>query len=182
MEMGVRRTGDGPLGRPAMTRKLQTAVVLAATSLVLSGCSSVGSVSGAAAGIASGSASGNPAVGIAVGIGVRAIVDDSVDRLTRRWSTEEQQSIAVRVGEMKVGERQAWNVRHVVPIRNTDGQVQVVRAFETPLASCKEALFTVAGSDEASHKTWFATTVCLGPRGWQWAAAEPAVSRWGALQ
>jgi len=182
MGMGLGRTGDCTVGRTAMKAALVTGMVSAAVLLAIGGCTSVGSVSGAAAGIASGSASGNPAVGIAVGIGVRAIVDDSVDRLTRRWSTEEQQSIADRAGGLKVGERQPWNVRHAVPIRNTDGQVQVVRAFDTPLASCKEALFTVAGSDPASAKTWFTTTVCLGPRGWQWAAAEPAVARWGALQ
>jgi len=162
--------------------QLAASLLLPATLLVLPGCSSVGSVSGAAAGITAGSASGNPAVGIAVGIGVRAVVDDSVDRLTRRWSREEQSSIALQAGGMEVGQRQAWKVRHVVPIRNSEGQVQVVRAFDTPLARCKEALFTVSGSDEKSATTWFSTTLCLGPEGWQWAAAEPAVNRWGALQ
>lgn len=155
---------------------------LPATLLALTACSSVGSISGAAAGIASGGASANPAVGIAVGIGVRAIVDESVDRLVRRWSDEEQHSIALQVGLMDVGQRQPWKVIHVVPYRNTEGQVQVVRAFQTPLATCKEALFTVSGGDAASAATWFSTTMCLGPRGWQWAAAEPAVTRWGALQ
>lgn len=156
--------------------------VLPTSLLLASGCSSVGSISGAAAGVASGGVSGNPAVGIAVGIGVRAIVDDSMDRLVRRWSDEEQRSIASQVGLMNVGERQPWNVRHVVPIRNTDGQVQVVRAFQTPLASCKEALFTVSGGDPSAAPSWFSTTMCLGPRGWQWATAEPSVARWGALQ
>lgn len=155
----------------------------AATLLLAAGCSSVGSISGAAAGIASGGASSNPAIGIAVGIGVRAVVDDSMDRLTRRWSDEEQSSIAAQVGLMNVGERQPWRVRHAIPIGNTDGQVQVVRSFQSALAACKEALFTVSSSGApAADAPWFATTLCLGPRGWRWATAEPAVARWGALQ
>jgi hypothetical protein len=158
-------------------------LALPATLLVLAGCSSIGSISGAAAGVASGGASANPAVGIAVGIGVRALVDEGVNKLVRRWSDEEQSSIATQVGQMSVGDVRPWQVRHAVPYRDNDGQVKVVRAFETPLASCKEALFTVAGSAPAgSSPTWFATTACLSPKGWRWAAAEPAVSRWGALQ
>ncbi|MCZ2498081.1 hypothetical protein GN316_15050 [Xylophilus sp. Kf1] len=158
-----------------------SALVAGSLSL-LGGCSSVGSFSGAAAGVASGGISGNPAVGIAVGIGVRAIVDDTVDRLSRRWSDEEQQSIAVVAGGLDVGERKPWNVRHAVAYRNTDGQVQVVRSFQTALTTCKEAMFTLSATDPAAPPLWFATLVCQGPRGWQWAAAEPAVARWGALQ
>nr|WP_229722755.1 hypothetical protein [Xylophilus rhododendri] len=73
-------------------------------------------------------------------------------------------------------------MRHAVAFRDADGQVQVVRAFRTALADCKEAAFTVSESDPALAATWFTTTMCQGPRGWQWAAAEPAVARWGALQ
>lgn len=182
MGMGFGRAGDSALGRPAMKPTLVVRLALPATLVFLAGCSSVGSISGAAAGIASGGASANPAVGIAVGIGVRAVVDESVKRLVRRWSDEEQHSIALQVGEMDVGQRQPWKVIHAVPYRNTQGQVQVVRSFQTALASCKEALFTVADGDPESATTWFSTTMCLGPLGWQWASAEPAVTRWGALQ
>jgi hypothetical protein len=150
--------------------------------LALGGCTSVGSISGAVAGVASGGASSNPAVGIAVGIGVRAAVDESINALLRRWSDEEQTSIARQVGLMAVGQREPWQVRHAVPYRNNEGEVQVVRAIETPLATCKEALFSISGSDEAAGGRWFLTTLCQGPQGWRWAAAEPAVPRWGALQ
>jgi hypothetical protein len=150
--------------------------------LALSACNSVGSISGAAAGIASGGASANPAVGIAVGIGVRAVVDQSVKSLMRRWSDEEQGSIARQVGAMDVGQRLPWQVRHAVPYRNNQGEVQVTRVIETPLATCKEALFSIAASDAKAPASWFHTTMCLGPQGWRWAAAEPAVNRWGALQ
>lgn len=157
-------------------------LVLSTTFFALAGCSSVGSISGAVAGVASAGASSNPAVGIAVGIGVRAVVDESVNTLVRRWSDEEQRSIALQVGLMTVGERRPWQVRHPVPWHNEQGQVEVVREFQTPLATCKEALFTVSGDDAASTSPWFITTMCLGSRGWQWAASEPAVARWGALQ
>ena len=150
--------------------------------LALGGCTSVGSFSGAAAGIASGGASANPAVGIAVGIGVRAVVDETVKSLARRWSDEEQGSIAREVGAMGVGERRPWQVRHVVAYNNTQGEVRVTRVIVTPIATCKEALFSLADKDGVNSGGWFQTTVCLGGQGWKWAAAEPAVTRWGALQ
>ena len=157
-------------------------VLLPVSLLALSACNSVGSISGAAAGIASGGASANPAVGIAVGIGVRAVVDESINSLMRRWSDEEQASIASQVGAMEVGQRLPWQVRHVVPYKNNQGEVQVTRVIDTPIAKCKEALFSIASNDAAVPATWFHTTMCLGSQGWRWAAAEPAVARWGALQ
>lgn len=61
----------------------------------------------------------------------------------------------------------------------------MVRAFTTPLAACKEAVFSVDDSD-AQHageaQTHYVTTVCRGAQGWKWALAEPAVARWGNLQ
>ena len=172
------------MGRPAVRSRplaLPGLAVLAAAVLAVSGCSSVGSVSGAAAGVASGGLSGNPAVGIAVGIGVRAIVDDTVDRLTRRWSDEEQQSIAVAAGTLEAGQSGRWSVRHAVAYRNADGQVQVVRTFRNALTTCKEAVFSLDESQPTTPPVWFTTVMCQGPRGWQWAAAEPSVARWGAL-
>ncbi|MGI4846920.1 MAG: hypothetical protein ACRYGK_02105 [Janthinobacterium lividum] len=155
-----------------------------ALALVLgaSGCSSIGSITGAVAGTASGGASANPAVGIAVGIGVRAVVDETIKGLLKRWSDEEQTRIAQQIGLMAVGERQPWDVRHAVPYNNTHGQVQVVRVLDTALVSCKEALFSIATDKASAAPDWFLTTVCQGPDGWRWAAAEPAVSRWGGLQ
>lgn len=179
--MGFGGTGDGTVGCAAVRTLFRNTAIMCAFAAA-TGCSSVGSISGAVAGAASGGASGNPAVGIAVGIGVRAAVDEAINAMLRRWSNEEQTRIAEQVGSMSVGQRQAWAVRHAVPYNNTQGQVQVVREFSTPLASCKEAVFSLANDDAAKPSTWFLTTMCEGPQGWRWAAAEPAVQRWGALQ
>lgn len=151
--------------------------------LFVEGCSSVGGITGAVAGFASGSATANPAVGVAVGIGVKAGVDESINYLLRYWTHEEQMGIASTVGQMKVGQRQPWVVRHEIPYDNKQGQVTVVRVFETPLTTCKEALFSVDDADvprlERAH---FIATVCRGAKSWNWAVAEPSVQRWGSLQ
>jgi hypothetical protein len=153
--------------------------------VLLSACSSVAGITGAAAGIASGSASASPAVGVAVGIGVQAGIDASIKFVLRRWSQQEQARIAELVGGMAVGQRGPWEVRHAVPYGDGQGQVQVVRAFATPLADCKEAVFSVedaASKAAGAAPPRFITIVCRGDQGWKWAAAEPAVARWGALQ
>jgi len=134
------------------------------------------------AGVASGSATANPAVGIAIGITVKAAVDFTIDTILRSWQHDEQVRIAALIGTMQVGDRMPWEVRHQVPFNNRKGKVTVVRAFSTPLAECKEALFSVEGSDPSAVAPHFVTTVCEGANGWKWALAEPAVARWGALQ
>ena len=61
------------------------------------------------------------------------------------------------------------------------GEVRVIRLIQTPLALCKEALFSVAAG-EGEEREWFSTTACDEGDRWRWAAAEPAVERWGNLQ
>ena len=174
---------------------LLRAAVLLASVACAQGCSSIGGITGAVAGVASASATANPAVGVAVGIGVKAGVDESVKYVWRYWTHEEQTRIASMVGSMRVGQRKPWEVRHEVPFDDKQGEVTVVRAFDTPLASCKEALFSVEvpPSTEAAKASraitaadadslHFVTTVCRGSDGWRWAVAEPAVGRWGSLQ
>lgn len=163
-----------------LKRSALVACVVATVALV--GCSSVGGITGAVAGVASGSATGNPAVGIAVGITVKAGVDFTINTVLRSWQHDEQMRIASLIGTMNVGDRMPWEIRHQVPYDNKQGKVTVVRAFTTPLAECKEALFSVEGSDPAVVAPHFVTTVCAGANGWKWAQAEPAVMRWGALQ
>lgn len=192
MGMGLRRTGHTPLGLAAMMRGYLAAMVsgrrtmlVCASALCLAGCGSVGGLTGAVAGIAMGSAVANPAVGVAVGIGVQAGVDASIKTVLRHWSHEEQTRIAAVAGGLQVGQRQSWVVRHALPYGNARGEVEVVRAFASALASCKEAVFTVQDSDSNKAdepQPRFLTTVCEGRAGWAWAAAEPAVERWGALQ
>ncbi|MDM0018147.1 hypothetical protein [Variovorax saccharolyticus] len=154
------------------------------SALLLSACASVGGITGAVAGIASGSASGNPAVGVAVGIGVQAGIDATIKTVLRRWSQEEQARIAALVGSLETGQQGPWEVRHAVPYADEQGEVRVVRAFTTPLADCKEALFSVddvAVRLAGQPRPYYVTTVCRGTQGWKWAVAEPAVARWGVL-
>lgn len=162
---------------------LRRSTILLACALVLPGCRSISGVAGGVAGAASGTASANAGVGVAVGIGVKAVVDEAINATLRHWSREEQDSIALQVGAMAPGERRHWEVRHVLPYGNKQGQVTVVRAFDTPLAPCKEAVFSVlddaAAAPPGEH---FVVTVCQGGEGWKWAVAEPSVLRWGALQ
>jgi hypothetical protein len=153
-----------------------------AVAAALGGCSAVGGITGGVAGIASGAATANPAVGVAVGVGVKAAVDTSIKAVLRQWSDEEQQRIAAAIGAMTVGERRAWSVEHAIPYQNARGEITLLRTFDTPLAPCREALFTVAGKEAGTPTPPFVTTVCQGAAGWRWAVAEPAVARWGALQ
>ena len=82
-----------------------------------------------------------------------------------------------------VGEVRPWEVRHNLPIGNERGEVRVVRAIETPLAQCKEALFSVdSGKAEAPERQWFLASACRQQSRWKWAAAEPTTERWTSLQ
>jgi hypothetical protein len=135
--------------------------------------------------VAAGAAASNPAVGVAIGIGVQAGVNESINTVLRHWSQEEQAQIASLVGEMKVGERRPWEIRHAVPYGNAQGEVTVARAFNTSLAACKEAVFSVVDVEDKRSgvpQPHFVTFACQGTDGWRWASSEPAVSRWGALQ
>ena len=160
------------------------AAVLALSMAALAGCSSVGGIVGAVTGTAAAVGSGNPAVGAAVGVGTRAVADYGIRYVSRRWHRTEQDALAAAVGAMGVGEVRPWEVRHDLPIGNKQGEVRVLRAVETPLAECREVLFSVAGADGRDAKRrWFLTSACRQAEGgWKWAAAEPAVGRWGSLQ
>lgn len=161
----------------------RTAAALALAAAALAGCSSVGGIAGAVTGTAAAVGSGNPAVGILVGVGTRAAADYGVRTVSRRWRRTEQDALATAVGAMEVGEVRPWEVRHDLPIGNGRGEVRVLRAVETPLARCKEALFSVAeGDGPDAARRWFVTSACRQAEGWKWAAAEPAVERWGSLQ
>ena len=168
--------------RPGLAR----AAVMAAAALALSACSTVGGIAGAAAGIASGSFTSNPAIGVAVSVSVKAATDAGIKRLLRSLQQDEQDAIATLAGTMREGEVRPWRVRHKIPYGNSQGDMQVTRSIVTPLASCKEVMFTVNPSGAESTPddvagAWFTAQVCLQESGWKWANAEPAVERWGAL-
>lgn len=158
------------------------AAALAAAAAALAGCSSLGSIVGAVTGTAAAVGSGNPAVGAAVGVGTRAAADYGIRYASRRWHRTEQDALAAAVGTMTVGEARPWEVRHDVPFGNKRGEVRVLRTIDTPLAECREVLFSVAlGEVQDAARQWFLTSVCRQAEGWKWAAAEPTTERWGSL-
>jgi hypothetical protein len=151
--------------------------------IALGGCRFVGELAGAAAGGASAAASANPLVGVAVGIAVNSAVDATTDYVVRTRQQAEQDAIAGEVATMELGDRRPWKIRHDIPIGNEHGEVQVTRVIATPLASCKELVFSVdSGGGADLKREWYATQVCQNGQHWKWALAEPAVERWGSLQ
>lgn len=146
---------------------------------LLAGCTFVSDVAGLAAGGGAGAATANPAIGFAVGVGVRAGVDELGKYVTRRRHGGEQDAIAEAAGNAPLNEVRPWRIRHTIPVGNAHGTLTAVREAVTPLATCREVLFTVEDDGAAVP---FTTTICLNENRWRWAAAEPAVPRWGLLQ
>jgi hypothetical protein len=170
-----------------MTRRRsprRAAAGLLAIGLGLAGCDSIGGFTGAVAGVATGTFSSNPAVGLAVGVAVKAATDAEMHRVFRDMQADEQDRIAELAGGMNVGERQSWDVHHLFSYGDESGEVQVVGRIDNALASCKEVLFSVMTKErDAPVRKWFVTQTCQQSDGhWRWAAAEPAVDRWGTLQ
>ena len=151
---------------------MRTIVLLA----LLCGCSAVSDVAGLAAGGTAGGLTANPVVGYAVGIGVSAGVDELQRYVSRRRQQGEQDAIADAAGSAPPGQPRAWEIRHTIPIGNERGTLTAVREIDTPLATCREVIFTV------DHGGVFTTSICQQQGGWKWASAEPAVARWGFLQ
>ena len=109
---------------------------------MLTGCASVADIAGAVAGVASGAITANPAVAIGVGIAVHAGATQAANRVALHRQRNEQDAIAAAIADAAVGETRAWGVdQHVTG--DAYGEVRVVRLIETPLALCKEALFSV---------------------------------------
>lgn len=146
---------------------------------LLGGCTVVSDVAGLAAGGGAGAATANPAIGFAVGISVRAATEELRRYVVRRRQQGEQDAIADAAGNAPVGELRPWQIRHTIPVGNERGELAVVREYATPLATCREVVFTV---EDAGHPSLFTTSLCRQAAGWKWAAAEPAVDRWGSLQ
>ena len=164
-------------------RLLLIALACAGASVAMSGCASIGAASGAVAGVATGAVTANPAVGIGVGIAVQSATDEAVNRYMLGMHRDQQDAIAMLVGELPVGASQPWRVEHTLPIENGHGEVRVTRAIDNALATCKEFAFSVVDGDRADAQTyWFTASACQQGGRWKWASAEPAVERWGTLQ
>jgi hypothetical protein len=171
-----------PRGEIARCRSLRLGLLLALLLGGAAGCSTLGSFTGAAAGIATSAATANPAVAIAVGVGTKAATDAAMKSYSRRNKRIEQDLLAATVGEMSVGEARPWEYLHPLGFGSERGEIRVTRLVETPLALCKEVLFSVDPKDSDEGRAWFAGSACRQADKWKWAAAEPAVERWGNLQ
>ncbi len=143
---------------------------------LLGGCAAVSDISGLAVGGATGAATGNPVVAYAVGIGVRAGVEELRRYVVRSRHGGEQDALAEAAGEQPLDQVRPWEIRHTIPIGNTKGLLMPIRDIQTPIATCREVLFT------ADDDGVFTTAVCHQDSGWKWASAEPNVDRWGYLQ
>ena len=152
--------------------------------LLLGGCSSLGAISGAVVGASTGAATANPIVGFAVAVGVNSGVDALQRYVARVRQGAEQDVLATAAGEMAVGEVRTWQIVHSIPLFDDEhGEMQVMRSIDTPLTDCREVLFTVDdGYGNGGPRARYDTDACRNSDGWKWAAAEPAVERWGYFQ
>lgn len=124
----------------------------------------------------------NAAVGTGIGLGVTAGADAGLSYVRRRVHRVEQQQIATAAGRLAPGQIAPWSVVHDVPIEaNEHGRVAVFRSVAQPGFNCKEIVFSVDG-DTGDRVAFYTTTICFDGVRWQWAAAEPATTRWGGLQ
>lgn len=161
----------------------RTLVVLSAGAL-LAGCASIGGFVGAASGILAGTFTTNPAIGVGVGIAVQAATDTAFATVYRNMQRGEQDRIATLAGTLPVGQLQDWNIHHRIPFNDEHGQLQVAGEIDNALASCRMVMFSViGGKKKAPTENWYETQICRNSAGeWKWAAAEPAIGRWGNLQ
>lgn len=145
----------------------------------LTGCTSTAQITAVVTGGIAGASTGSPAIGFLVAIATDAGANYIVRAVGRVRQGAEQDAIAQVAGELPVGTSAGWKVEHTFPVGNEHGRVDVVRAVNSPLAACKEIVFSV---ESGTNKLWYTTNVCRQADGWKWAAAEPAVARWGTLQ
>lgn len=150
--------------------------------MLLAGCSSASQIAGVVTGGLVGVASGSPAVGFAVGVVTDAGASYTFRYIARTRQGAEQDAIAQVAGELPIGTEAAWKIEHTIPIGNEHGQLRVVRAIDSPLAACKEIMFSVDEGKGDLKREWFTSDVCKQEEAWKWASAEPAVERWGFLQ
>ncbi len=147
--------------------------------LALGACNQAADVVGAVAGGGAALTSGNPVLAIGVGIGVRTVTAAGIRYVVRIRQGAGQDEVAAVIGSLAPGEVRRWRIRHTIPLGNEAGEVRLVREIDNALAPCREALFSV---EDEGERQWFLTTACRQGETWKWAAAEPAVPRWGSLQ
>ena len=169
--------------RPTRGRARAASVLLLLSAIALAGCKAAPRLVGLASGVATGAATANPAIGFAVGVATDAATRAGQQYVGRAWQRTEQDAIAAAAAGLGVGGRTTWRVEHLVPVGNEHGELVVVRPIDNPLAPCEEVAFSVEkGSGADVRRSWYTTTLCRQGDAWAWAAAEPAVERWGYLE
>jgi len=158
----------------------RAAAAAAALALLLGGCRGASELTGLATGAVAGGATASPAIGYAVAIGTAAATDQAFRWYSRTRDNTEQQAIADAAAILPQGGEAPWQVRHFLPYGDEHGEVRVVGDIATPLADCRQIVFSVV--DAPTPPVWYATSICRDTKGWRWALAEPAVVRWGYLQ
>lgn len=163
-------------------RLARTACAAAFLVSALSACTIIGTVTGVVAGIATGTITGNPVVGVGVAIAVKSGFDEAGNYVARKSQQREQDAIAAAAGATSVGERRGWASVHGIMHRMVHGEVLVTRTIVTPLALCKEMMFSVARGASDASSAWFTAVACQNGAEWRWALPEPSTARWANLQ
>lgn len=165
-----------------------------------SGCSSLLAEGGSAgAGIVGGSLASavthNAGVASGIGIGVQAATRAGIQYGQRKVHNEAQQQIAQVAGALQVGQVKPWHTVLSMPIEDEEaGRVTVSRLISHGALECKEIVFSVdrrtrkateataAAAPAATDSAFYVASICRNGTRWDWASAEPATARWGALQ
>ena len=135
------------------------------------------------AGGATGAATGSPAVGFSVGVATDAggeLCCPLYGRAARARNRMRSlklpgncRSAPTPRGKSSTPSRSAMNT----------GSCRSSAPSTSPLASCREIAFSVdEGNGNKLKRAWFTSDICKQGKRWKWAAAEPAVERWGFLQ
>ena len=173
-----------------MTKQWTVCLLAASMMVALSGCSSlVSEGSSAGAGILGGAiasrVTSNAGVAAGIGIGVQAITKTLVQAEQRKVHGEAQQQIARVAGPLKVGQVERWRTDLSLPLESNEaGRVTVSRIISSGELDCKEIVISVeqSGRDKLLTSEFYVAAVCRNGSRWDWASAEPATERWGALQ
>lgn len=128
----------------------------------------------------------NATVATGIGLGFVAAANAGVQYTERVAHGYEQDRIALAAGPLDVGAIAPWSVKHSVPIEDDEyGQVTVSRTISKGALDCKEIVFSVehdATKKAPATRSFYLAAICRDGNAWKWASAEPATSRWGALQ
>lgn len=173
-----------------------TTTLLCAATLALTGCGSflregTGVTAGMGGAALASTLTNNAAVATGIGVGVQAVAQAGLQMAQRNAHQAAQNHIAQIAGGLKVGEVARWKMTHKIPLEaDEQGEVTVSRTIGKDAGNpngkgldCREIVFSVEMTDISEFpRAFYVATICRNGQTWQWASAEPATGRWGALQ